>query len=106
MGCTGEFTLADGRAVAFSATHGDSYEEKILAGRHASDLTRPSLRARVAHRLGREPQRDVLGIARMLRLWERRLRGESIPGLPAFDTVLTELRVRDSLAASEPAATT
>jgi hypothetical protein len=95
----GEFTLEDGRTVTWEVGHGDGYEERVTAGGVTIDLSRSSAQARLARRLSGRPERDVEGVARMLRLWERRLRSEVVTGLPGFDTALTEVRIHSALVA-------
>ena len=94
---SGHFELADGRTVQWNVGHGDRYDEQIRAADKVHDLDRPPFSARIARRLYGRPSREIEGVARMLRLWERRLRGESVPGLPGFSAALEELSMRDSL---------
>jgi hypothetical protein len=93
----GEFALQDGRVVRWEIGHGDTYEERLTAGNTVIDLARSTLRARLGRRLSQHPKRDVEGVVRMLGLWARRLRHEPAPGLPTFQTALTEVRLRDAL---------
>ena len=94
---SGHFELADGRTVQWNVGHGDRYDEQIRAADKVHDLDRPPFSARIARRLYGRPSREIEGVARMLRLWERRLRGEPVPGLPGFPAALEELSMRDSL---------
>ena len=94
---SGHFELADGRTVQWNVGHGDRYDEQIRAADKVHDLDLPPFSARIARRLYGRPSREIEGVARMLRLWERRLRGESVPGLPGFSAALEELSMRDSL---------
>lgn len=96
----GDLCMDDGRIVTWEVGHGDAYAERITIGKTTLDLSRESLRLRLARRLYGRPPRDVEGVARMLRLWERRLRGEPAPGLPGFETALQEVRLRAALAAA------
>ena len=97
---SGDFELADGRTLRWKVAHTDHYHEHVRAGDTLHDLSRPPLGGRIARRLRGRPPRDIEGIARMLRLWERRLRGEAVPGLPAFAVALEELTMRDALRSS------
>ncbi len=93
----GSFHMSDGRTVDFEIAHGNRYMERVTAGDVTFDLSATSLRDRVVHRLHGRPPRDIEGVSRMLRLWERRLRGEHPPGLPAFDLAAAEVRMRAQL---------
>ncbi len=94
---SGRFELADGRPVDWEVAHGDEYQERISAGPVAFDLSRQSFWTKAAIRIGARPAQDVEGIARMLTLWERRLRGDTVPALPAFSVALEELSFRQQL---------
>jgi len=89
--------LSDGRTIDWTVGHGDGHEEYVEAEGVRHHLETLSIRERLEQRLLRTPAQDLLGITRMLRLWERRLRGEAVPGLPGFEIALQETRFRDQL---------
>ncbi len=94
---SGHFDLVDGRRLRWQVAHGDDHRERVRAGDKVYDIARPTLTALIARRFYGRPTREIEGVARMLRLWERRLRGEPVPGLPGFSAALEELSMRDSL---------
>ena len=93
----GAFQMSDGRSITFDAAHAGGYVERVTVGGVVHDLSQATLAQRIRHRLSGTPSRDVEGVARMLRLWERRLRGESPPGLPGFGLAVEELTARAQL---------
>lgn len=95
---TGAFRMSDGCCVEFEVSHGADYRESAAARDLSVDLAHPSIRDRATGRLSGRPPRDIEGVARMLRLWERRLRGENPPGLPGFELARDEVRIRSELA--------
>lgn len=94
---SGDFELADGRTLHWKVAHGDRYDEHVRVGGTLHNLSRPRLSARITRRLHGRPSRDIEGVTRMLRLWERRLRGEPVLGLPGFPVALEELTMREAL---------
>jgi predicted dehydrogenase len=101
---SGDFELADGRTVRWRVAHADRYDEHVRTADTLHNLSRPLFSARIVRRLYRRPSRDIEGVARMLRLWERRLRGEPVPGLPGFPVALEELTMRNALRRGQSAA--
>ena len=93
----GMFHLADGGSVEWSVKHADIYDEYVDIGRQRIRLDTMTFREKLDRRLRRLPSQDVQGVTRMLRLWERQLRGEVLPSLPGFETAAQETRFRDEL---------
>ena len=93
----GHLRLVDGRAIAWKVGHPDNYEEYVTAGNRQYRLDTISIRERLVARLHGTPPADLLGVIRMLRLWERRLRGEAPPGLPGFETAARETLFREQI---------
>lgn len=94
---SGEFELADGRRIRWRVAHGDRYDEHVRSAGAIYNLSGFPVRALVARRIHGRPMRDVEGVARMLGLWERRLRGEPVVGLPDFGVATGELSAREAL---------
>ena len=97
VGGRGTFVMADGRVVGWRIRHADTYEESVRCGDLVIRLDAVSFPKRLVKRLLGTPAQDVQGTARMLRLWERRLRGETIGALPGFETAVRETRIREQL---------